>query len=129
YEYNLFILMRTKMRSESRVAPGHHLVEVVTKYAEARPGGPLNVRISVDGQSVGGDRRTGQCAVAVHGERLPGHRHLPGFTGLARLLRPRTVPVRREHRQDDRRIHLNAALRAPYRLRAVDPPGAARSVS
>lgn len=53
YEYNLFILMRTKMRSATRVAPGHHLVEVVTKYAEARPGGPLNVRMSVDGQSVG----------------------------------------------------------------------------
>ena len=53
YEYNLFILMRTKMRSATRIPPGRHTVEVFTEYAEARPGGPLNVRMHVDGQSVG----------------------------------------------------------------------------
>ena len=30
-----------------------HLLRNFIKYAEARPGGPLNVRMSVDGQSVG----------------------------------------------------------------------------
>jgi len=49
YEYNLFILMRTKMRSSDRIPPGRHTVEVVTEYAEARPGGPLNVRMGLDG--------------------------------------------------------------------------------
>lgn len=54
YEYNLFILMRTKMRSADRIVPGRHVVEVITEYVEARPGGPLDVRMSVDGQPVGG---------------------------------------------------------------------------
>ncbi len=53
YEYNLFILMRTKMRSAEPVPPGEHVLEVITEYAEDRPGGPLNVRMCVDGQVVG----------------------------------------------------------------------------
>lgn len=52
YEYNLFILMRTKMRSAAPLSAGAHTIEVLTEYAEARPGGPLNVTMSVDGQPV-----------------------------------------------------------------------------
>jgi arylsulfatase A-like enzyme len=53
FEYNLFILMRTKIRSAQPVSPGRHTVEVVTTYAEVRPGGPLDVVLTVDGSEVG----------------------------------------------------------------------------
>lgn len=52
YEYNLFMLMRTKIRTDAPVPPGDHKIEIHTEYAEVKPGGPLNVRLSVDGQSV-----------------------------------------------------------------------------
>ncbi|WP_137875917.1 arylsulfatase [Rhodococcus sp. Q] len=53
FEYNLFILMRTKIRSAQPMVPGAHTVEVSTVYAQERPGGPLDVVLSVDGQEVG----------------------------------------------------------------------------
>ena len=52
YEYNLFIVMRTKVRSDAPLAAGPSRIEVSTEYAEVRPGGPLNVTLSVDGQQV-----------------------------------------------------------------------------
>jgi len=52
YEYNLFILMKTKIRSADPIAPGQHTITVTTAYAEPRPGGPLNVSIAVDGGEV-----------------------------------------------------------------------------
>jgi arylsulfatase len=50
YEYNLFIIQRTKIRTERTLSPGDVKIEVVTSYLEPRPGGPLNVVISVDGE-------------------------------------------------------------------------------
>lgn len=52
YEYNLFILMRTKIRSAERLSPGAHKVTVDTTYIEARMGGPLSVVLGVDGETV-----------------------------------------------------------------------------
>lgn len=52
YEYNLFILMRTKLRSATPVPAGRHTIVVQTTYAELRPGGPLDVTITVDGATV-----------------------------------------------------------------------------
>jgi arylsulfatase A-like enzyme len=52
YEYNCFILMRTKIRTDKPLPPGPVRIEVRTEYAEVRPGGPLNVTLSVDGQSL-----------------------------------------------------------------------------
>jgi arylsulfatase A-like enzyme len=50
YEYNLFIVQRTQIRSERKLQPGKHTIVVETSYVEARPGGPLSVVISVDGE-------------------------------------------------------------------------------
>ncbi|HEX5730786.1 arylsulfatase [Microbacterium sp.] len=50
YEYNLFIVQRTQIRSERTLTPGRHTIVVDTSYVEARPGGPLRVVISVDGE-------------------------------------------------------------------------------
>ncbi|OFJ52935.1 arylsulfatase [Mycolicibacterium grossiae] len=52
YEYNLFILSRTKLRSVDRIDPGVVAIGIDTRYAERRPGGPLTVRIDVDGRVV-----------------------------------------------------------------------------
>jgi arylsulfatase len=52
YEYNLFILMRTKLRSATPVPAGRHTIVVQTAYAELRPGGPLDVVLAVDGATV-----------------------------------------------------------------------------
>jgi arylsulfatase A-like enzyme len=50
YEYNLFIIMRTKIRSEQRLAPGQAKIEISTEYAEVKPGGPLNIKTTVNGE-------------------------------------------------------------------------------
>jgi arylsulfatase len=52
YEYNLFIIQRTKVRSAERVPAGAHRIEIDTSYAEPRPAGPLNVVLSVDGADI-----------------------------------------------------------------------------
>ena len=51
YEYNLFIVMRTKIRSEKKLPVGKTKVEIRTEYAEARPAGPLDITITVDGNA------------------------------------------------------------------------------
>jgi arylsulfatase len=48
YEYNLFIIQRTKIRSDGVVAAGRRTITVTTTYAELRPGGPLDVSLAVD---------------------------------------------------------------------------------
>jgi arylsulfatase len=46
YEYNLFIISRTKIRSEGRLPAGRATIRVATEPAEARPGAPLNVTLT-----------------------------------------------------------------------------------
>jgi arylsulfatase A-like enzyme len=48
YEYNLFILARTKARSAAKLPAGHTTIVVDTSYAEERPAGPLDVTLRVD---------------------------------------------------------------------------------
>lgn len=50
YEYNLFIVMRTKIRSERTVPSGARTITVETSYLEQRPGGPLAIVLKVDGE-------------------------------------------------------------------------------
>jgi arylsulfatase len=51
YEYNLFIVMRTKIRSELRLPTGTAQIGIQTEYAEAKPAGPLNITMTVNGDS------------------------------------------------------------------------------
>ena len=48
YEYNLFILTRTKARSAAKLPAGDTTIVVETSYAEERPAGPLDVTLRVD---------------------------------------------------------------------------------
>jgi hypothetical protein len=47
YEYNLFIISRTKIRSETKLPAGPASITVDTRYAEQRPAGPLDITMSV----------------------------------------------------------------------------------
>jgi arylsulfatase len=52
YEYNLFIIQRTKVRCEERLPAGPARIEVSTEYVEVKPGGPLNITLAVDGDQL-----------------------------------------------------------------------------
>ncbi len=52
YEYNLFIIQRTKVRSQQRLSAGPAKITISTQYVEVRPGGPLNIELAVDGSEV-----------------------------------------------------------------------------
>jgi len=52
YEYNLFIIQRTKLRSEQRLPAGPAKIEISTEYAEVKPGGPLNVSMTINGEQL-----------------------------------------------------------------------------
>jgi arylsulfatase len=47
YEYNLFIISRTKVRSMAKLPAGPTTIVVETRYAEQRPAGPLDITIRV----------------------------------------------------------------------------------
>lgn len=61
YEYNLFILMRTKIRSAERLPEGRATITVETRYAEQRPAGPLNITLRAGDEIVA----TGQVPVSA----------------------------------------------------------------
>jgi arylsulfatase len=48
YEYNLFIIMRTKIRATQKLPIGKVKIEVETAYAVLKPGGPLNITMKVN---------------------------------------------------------------------------------
>ena len=50
YEYNCFILSRTKIRSAAKLQAGPTTIVVETSYAEQRPAGPLDIVMRVDGE-------------------------------------------------------------------------------
>ena len=53
YEYNLFLVQRTRIASAEPLAAGEVTIEVDTRYVETRPGGPLSVALRIDGAEVG----------------------------------------------------------------------------
>ena len=52
YEYNLFIIQRTKIRAKEKLPAGKVTIEIETAYAELRPAGPLDVTLKVNGTLV-----------------------------------------------------------------------------
>jgi len=52
YEYNLFILTRTKARSAAKLPAGQIRIVVETNYAEERPAGPLDISLRVGSEIV-----------------------------------------------------------------------------
>lgn len=52
YEYNLFIIQRTKIRAKDKLPVGKVKIEVETAYAVPKPAGPLDVTLKVNGTVV-----------------------------------------------------------------------------
>ena len=52
YEYNLFIIQRTKIRAKEKLPTGKVKIEIETSYVVPRPGGPLKVTMKVGGKVV-----------------------------------------------------------------------------
>jgi arylsulfatase len=52
YEYNLFIIQRTKIRSKGPLPTGRVKIEVETVYEVPRPGGPLSITIRANGAAI-----------------------------------------------------------------------------
>jgi len=50
YEYNLFLLVRTKIRAEDKLPTGKVKIEVETAYVEQKAAGPLKVTLKVNGK-------------------------------------------------------------------------------
>jgi arylsulfatase A-like enzyme len=50
YEYNLFEIMRTQIKSKDKLPEGDLTIEVETSYLVAKPGGPLKVEMRVNGK-------------------------------------------------------------------------------
>ena len=103
YEYNMMIIERYIARSANKLAAGKHRIEVTTTLASAQPLSPADVVLKVDGQEVARTtvKRTVPAAFSASetfdvGVDLGSH-------GVARLLRPAAVPVRRQdqHRQGE----------------------------
>jgi len=52
YEYNLFEIMRTQIKSKERLPAGKVKIEVETQYVVMKPGGPLKIVMKVNGKEV-----------------------------------------------------------------------------
>ena len=106
YEYNCFILSRTKIRSADQTAarPHHDRRGNPLCRAAARRTARHHHASRLRGHREGPG--AGQRAAAVHRQRLPRHRCLPRLTGVAGLLRQGALPLQRPHRACPRRIHL-----------------------
>ncbi len=61
YEYNLFILRRTRIRSKERLPAGKVKIEVQTVYAVKRPAGPLDITMRCNDETVA----TGQVPMSA----------------------------------------------------------------
>lgn len=50
YEYNLFIIQRTKIRAREKLPPGKVKIEIETAYVVPKPAGPLKVTLKANGK-------------------------------------------------------------------------------
>ena len=103
YEYNIFLVYRTKIRTEKTLTPGPVTIQIETCYIEPRPGGPLNIVITVNGE----EWATGTVPISVP-LLFSANDCLDVGTGrgsrLTRLLRQGTLPVQRRNREHARPV-------------------------
>ena len=103
YEFNLFEVQRTKLKSKDKLPTGKVKVEVESKLA-AKIGGPMDVTLKVNGKDVAQGRVPAAMSLHFTSQCDLRHRHRPGFARLARLLRPGAVRLQRHHRHDDDQV-------------------------
>jgi arylsulfatase len=66
YEYNMLIIERTSAKSEGRIAPGKHKIEVDETIA--KPGAPADLVLTVDGKEVARTTVKRTVPGGIHGE-------------------------------------------------------------
>ena len=103
YEFNLFEVQRTKLKSKDKLPTGKVKVEVESKLA-AKIGGPMDVTLKVNGNGRGAGPGARRHVAPLHLQCDLRHRHRPRFARLARLLRPGPVRLQRHHRHDDDQV-------------------------
>ena len=94
YEYNLFIIQRTKIRAKEKLPAGKVTIDVETTYAELKPAGPLDVTLKVNGALVA-EGRVPVSAPLLFKPGLSRHRHRARLAGIARLLRQGALQIQR----------------------------------
>ena len=94
YEFNLFEVQRTKIRSKGKLPVGKAKVEVESKLVD-KIGGPMDVTLQGERRSGRPGPGAGGDVAALHVECHLRHRHRPGFAGVAGLLRPGAVCLQR----------------------------------
>ena len=52
YEYNLFIIERTKLRSSQPLPTGRHKLEIITQHTDDNPRGAISIKASLNGTPV-----------------------------------------------------------------------------
>ena len=106
YEYNLFIIQRTKVCSEDKVPAGTRKIEIETSYVELRPAGPLKISLRVDGKVVAEGVVPISAPLLFTANDCLDIGRVMGSPVSRRLLRQRGVQVRRNDRAGARRVRL-----------------------
>ena len=103
YEFNLFEIQRTKLKSKDKLPTGKVKIEVESKLVgqNRRADG---CHAQGEWQRRGTRPSAGRHVPSLHLECDLRHRCRPGFPRLARLLRPGTVQVQWHHRHDEDRL-------------------------
>ena len=109
YEYNLFIIMRTKIRATQKLPAGKAKIEVETVYVEPKPARSAESHTQGQWQAIRLRRGSGQRTSAFHRERLPRHRHRLGLTRFRSTTTKGAIQVQRHDRQGERQVHSAAA--------------------
>ncbi len=103
YEFNLFEVQRTKIKSKAKLPAGKVKIEVESKLVD-KIGGPMDVTLRVNGEVVG----QGQVPAAMSLHFTSNATFDIGIDldspGVARLLRPGAVRLQRHDRHDEDRV-------------------------
>ena len=124
YEFNLFEVQRTKLKSKDKLPTGKVKIEVESKLA-AKIGGPMDVTLKVNGKDVAQGQVPAAMSLHFTSQCDLRHRHRSGFARLARLLRPGTVRLQRHHRHDEDHVSEEIGTIDENETRIRSPPCAA----
>jgi arylsulfatase len=61
YEYNMFLMQRTKIRSAEKLPAGRATLAITTTHTDASPAGPLDITVTRNGETVA----SGQVPISV----------------------------------------------------------------
>ena len=113
YEFNLFEVQRTKIKSKGKLPLGKVKIEVESKLA-AKIGGPMDVTLRVNGDVVGQGQVPAAMSLHFTSNATVRYRHRSGFAGVARLLRPGAVCLQRQDRHDDDHLPEEIGMRRGF---------------